>query len=83
VRIFLLCKKVAISTEVISGIGGPKFTKRVHDVKGYQFICIAIFQSMSACQLINNGWSENFEPKLVTMATYFEGWKKEDQVSNL
>ena len=30
--IFSRCKKVAISTEVCSGVSRPKFTKIVHDV---------------------------------------------------
>ena len=37
---------------------------------------------MSECQLLNDGWSENFAPKLVAMATSLEGWKKEGQINN-
>jgi len=47
------------------------------------FIYIAIFQSMLECQLLNDGTSENFAPKLVAMATFFKGWRKQGPIYNL
>jgi len=46
-------------------------------------IYIAIFQFILKCQLLNDGWSENFALKSVDMATSFEGWKKKGQIYNV